>query len=170
MEDRRKKEERDRKDERSHQQACDSKISVWWLHLVSCLLSSLFFLIFQISSFLSSFSSLFRERKEEMSDEKANPSSPLKTKEIFNKWTWSSLICYIFLSSISISYEMKKEKITDEKAPPMLNVLKFWITYVFFKEKRRLIQKGLLSLWSHHLGYLTVICWQTRRDLTDNRL
>ncbi len=35
----------------------------------------------------------------------------------------------------------KKEKITDEKAPPMLNVLKFWITYVFFKEKRRLIQK-----------------------------
>ena len=52
----------------------------------------------------------------------------------------------------------KKEKITDEKAPPMLNVLKFWITYVFFKEKRRLIQKGLLSLWSHHLGYLTVIC------------
>jgi len=47
MEDRRKKEERDRKNERSHQQACDSKISVWWLHLVSCLLSSLFFLIFQ---------------------------------------------------------------------------------------------------------------------------
>ena len=36
----RQKEERDRKDERSHQQACDSKISVWWLYLVSCLLSS----------------------------------------------------------------------------------------------------------------------------------